>query len=53
MTKPRTGTVWIDIPLPVLPVCCDFRQPGENCPACGKGPDDGPITHTRALASNA
>lgn len=36
-----------------VPLCCDLRQPGCECWACGKGPDDQPISANRALASNA
>jgi hypothetical protein len=33
--------------------CCDSRTNGGYCTTCGRGPNDGPITPNRALASNA
>ena len=47
ITLDRDGTVTITWS------CCDSRIPGQACIRCGRGPDDGPITISRALASNA
>lgn len=48
----KYGTISITI-VPIIPRCCDTRQPGADCWTCGKGPNDQPISQNRALASNA
>lgn len=54
-TKPTAAFHRVDFDGPdmLITTCCTSRPNGGYCPACGRGPGDGPITANRALASNA